>query len=84
MEEGDLTVFAQSITQYSESCIVDVEVGTYYEHNVGSDYEWDLSKGEECDYEWLKAIINEMGRVVGDRLEDFKELRVGMTVKDMK
>jgi len=84
VEEGELTVFAQNITQYSESCLVDVEVGTDCEHNAGSNYEWDLSEGEECDYEWMEAISKERGRVVGDRLENFKELQVGMTFKDMK
>ncbi|KAH0656263.1 hypothetical protein KY285_031145 [Solanum tuberosum] len=62
----------------------DVEVSTDCEHNAGSDYEWYLSESEECDYEWIKAISKEMGRVVGDRLENFKELQVGMTFKDMK
>ncbi|KAH0729679.1 hypothetical protein KY289_000867 [Solanum tuberosum] len=62
----------------------DVEVGTDCEHSAGSDYEWDLSEGEECDYEWMKAISKERGRVVGDRLENFKELQIGMTFKDMK
>ncbi|KAH0651029.1 hypothetical protein KY284_030941 [Solanum tuberosum] len=61
-----------------------VEVGTDCEHNVGSDYEWDLSEGGECDYEWTEAISKERGRVVSDRLENFKELQVGMTFKDMK
>ncbi|KAH0645325.1 hypothetical protein KY284_033209 [Solanum tuberosum] len=84
VQEGELTVFAQNITQYSESCFVDVEVGTDCEHSVGPDYEWDLSEGEECDYEWMEAISKERGRVVGDRLENFKELQVGMTFKDMK
>uniref|UniRef100_M1DCK3 Transposon MuDR mudrA n=1 Tax=Solanum tuberosum TaxID=4113 RepID=M1DCK3_SOLTU len=37
------------------------------EHSDGSDYEWDLSEGEEYDYEWMEAISKEMGRVVGDR-----------------
>ncbi|KAH0706388.1 hypothetical protein KY285_010890 [Solanum tuberosum] len=54
VEEGELIVFAQNITQYSESCLVDVEVGTDCEHSAG------------------------------DRLENFKELQVGMTFKDMK
>ena len=44
----------------------------------------DLSEGEKCDLEWMEAISNEKGRVVGDRLEIFKELQVGMTFKDMK
>ncbi|XP_049353204.1 transcription factor MYB10-like [Solanum verrucosum] len=61
-----------------------VEVGTDCEHRAGSYYEWDLSKGEECDHEWMEAISKEMGRVVGDKLEIFKELQVGMTFKDMK
>ncbi|WMV39135.1 hypothetical protein MTR67_032520 [Solanum verrucosum] len=72
------------ISQYFESCFVDVEVGTDCEHWAGSYYEWDLSKGEECDHEWMEAISKEMGRVVGDKLEIFKELQVGMTFKDMK
>uniref|UniRef100_A0A3Q7J9Q9 Transposase MuDR plant domain-containing protein n=1 Tax=Solanum lycopersicum TaxID=4081 RepID=A0A3Q7J9Q9_SOLLC len=44
----------------------------------------DLSEGEECDLEWMDAISKERGRVVGDKLESFKELQVGMTFKDMK
>ncbi|KAG5596987.1 hypothetical protein H5410_038219 [Solanum commersonii] len=67
MEEGELTIFAQNITQFFESCFVDVEVGTNYEHRVGSDYEWNLSEGEERDYEWMEGINKEMGRVVGDK-----------------
>uniref|UniRef100_A0A3Q7G1B2 Transposase MuDR plant domain-containing protein n=1 Tax=Solanum lycopersicum TaxID=4081 RepID=A0A3Q7G1B2_SOLLC len=84
VEEGEFTVVAQNITQYVESCCVDVEVGTDCEHSPGSVDEWDLSEGEECDLEWMDAISNERGRVVGDRLESFKELQVGMTFKDMK
>ncbi|KAK4708248.1 hypothetical protein R3W88_029173 [Solanum pinnatisectum] len=80
VEEGELTVFAQNITQYSESCFVDlecyIEVVTDCEHNVRYDCEWDLSEGEECDYEWMEAISKESGRVVGDRLENFKKLQV--------
>jgi len=44
VEESELTVFSQNITQYFESCFVDVEVGIDCEHSVGSDYEWDLSE----------------------------------------
>uniref|UniRef100_A0A3Q7FJT3 Uncharacterized protein n=1 Tax=Solanum lycopersicum TaxID=4081 RepID=A0A3Q7FJT3_SOLLC len=41
----------------------DVEVGTNCEHSHGSVDEWDLSKGEECDLEWMDAISNERERV---------------------
>ncbi|KAG5615005.1 hypothetical protein H5410_014829 [Solanum commersonii] len=64
VEESELTVFAQNIMQYSESCFVDVEVGTDCEHS-----------GEECDYEWTEASSKERGRIVGDRdgkIEGFK------------
>ena len=40
VEEGEFTVVAQNITQYVESCCVDVEVGTYCEHSPGSVDEW--------------------------------------------
>ena len=33
VEEGEFTVVAQNITQYVESCCVDVEVGTDCEHS---------------------------------------------------
>ncbi|KAH0685623.1 hypothetical protein KY290_011725 [Solanum tuberosum] len=46
----------------------DVKVGTDCEHSAGSVYEWDLSKGEECDYEWMEASSKERGRTVGDKL----------------
>ena len=49
VEEGEFTVVAQNITQYVESCCVDVEVGTDCEHSAGSVNEWDLYEGEKCD-----------------------------------
>ncbi|KAH0711772.1 hypothetical protein KY289_007731 [Solanum tuberosum] len=57
---------------YDSRCYI--EVGMDCEHNVGYDCEWDLSKGEKCDYEWMEAISKESGRVVGDKLENFKKL----------
>ncbi|KAH0710396.1 hypothetical protein KY284_011823 [Solanum tuberosum] len=49
-------------------CLLYVKVGTDCEHSAGSVYEWDLSKGEECDYEWMEASSKERGRTVGDKL----------------
>ncbi|KAF3651238.1 hypothetical protein FXO38_16706 [Capsicum annuum] len=40
--------------------------------------------GEKYDYEGLEAISKEGGRVLSDRFENYKELYVGMSFKDMK
>ncbi|XP_055824404.1 uncharacterized protein LOC129892914 [Solanum dulcamara] len=83
-EEGELTVFAQPITQHTETFSTVVEVGTNCEHSIDSDCEWDLSEGEEYNNEWMEAISKEKRKIVGDRLKKYKELQVGISFKDMK
>ncbi|PHU11439.1 hypothetical protein BC332_18369 [Capsicum chinense] len=77
VEEGELTVFTEYITHYTETDFINIEVGTDCEHSASSCVDFDLSEGEEYYYEGLEAISKERGRIVSDRLKNYKELYVG-------
>ncbi|PHU22475.1 hypothetical protein BC332_07582 [Capsicum chinense] len=82
--EGELTVFTQYIIHHTEIDFVNVEVGTDCQYSAGSCVDFDTSEGEKYDYEGLEAISKERGRIVSDRFENYNELYVGMSFKDMK
>ncbi|KAK4377825.1 hypothetical protein RND71_004121 [Anisodus tanguticus] len=46
--------------------------------------EWDLSEDEEYDNEGMEVFSKKRGRVVCDRLENYKALEVDMSFKDME
>ncbi|KAM3287920.1 hypothetical protein P3S67_021350 [Capsicum chacoense] len=83
-DQFKVTVFTQYIIDHIETDFINVEVVIDCEHNASFSVDFDLSEGEEYDYERLEAISKERGRVVSDRLENYNELYVGMTFKDMK
>ncbi|XP_075108708.1 uncharacterized protein LOC142180391 [Nicotiana tabacum] len=80
---SEFTVNAQDTTYHTETYGVDVEVASDCEHSLGS-YDFSESDCNGYDYEELESINKQRRRVVSDRLENFKELELGMTFKDMK
>ncbi|XP_019256297.1 PREDICTED: uncharacterized protein LOC109234687 [Nicotiana attenuata] len=70
-------------SDHIETYHLDDEVGTDCEHSLGSGGEYEPSDGGEYDSDEKEGINNERRRVVDDRLENYKELKLGMSFKDM-
>ncbi|XP_070021851.1 uncharacterized protein [Nicotiana sylvestris] len=82
VDEYDLSVSILNIIHHTESYIVDIDVGTDCEYELGDDMleEIESSENDSNDFD---GIDMEKRRVVANGLEHYREVELGMSFKDI-